>query len=143
MTFVRDPLSVQYDGPVDAFMTRLTAMPANVIANLPGGVRTAVVEIVSPPGDPGDDRDSDLTMHERAWERAVYHWIKWRPPGTSYKTTNTRGQDLGVSVRIDWGERDGRGVRTATVRLFPYGAPPGGKTYLGNPDLGARFVLEG
>lgn len=131
MVFARDPLSVSYDGAIDAFLSRLQeSVPSPAfLATLPGGQRSVAVEVNSPPGDPGDGTDSDLnlTRHERAWYRAVYNWTR-------------KYGDQNLSIRVDWtSSRGPQGGRVAIVRVLPYvpgaAAPPG--SYSANPALRA------
>ncbi len=111
MGYLRDPLSLAYDG---WSVQRLAQMRAD-----PFGWYMS--RIISPPGDPVDARG--LTKHERAAQRSIYYQLNYSPSaGRWVKNTDW-------SMQIEWGEPDyrrgrfffGRGERTRTMyrRIVP------------------------
>jgi hypothetical protein len=77
MTLRRDSLSLHYDSHTNLILDRLyreTSLPA-----------TVEVLVISPPNDPPDERDSSLTVHERAFVRSLYHQNRLRHPRRSIR----------------------------------------------------------
>jgi hypothetical protein len=60
---------------------------------------------MSPPNDPRDDRDSSITIHERAFLRSLYYQLRLRQPRKS--------------IRHEWFETTPKG-RRVVLTAFSY-----------------------
>lgn len=122
MAFQRDPLSVQYDPYASAFLDEMWGL------TMTGGRIVKLAYVPSPAGDPGDGLG--LTVHERAWTRAMYYQVKRRAPERSLKIT------WGEAIQLAEGQ-----VHAVRVELFPKGAGQryagglGQASYVQNPTL--------
>lgn len=158
MPFARDLLSSGgvaegsegrgYDGPAEELIEGMLSGDI-VTFNIPAGGGAAYgfdpgrsqagaiwtsARVVSPPFDAPDDvAGSDLTAHERAWQRAVYYYVR-----TRYGPVRSRGRIIQpgeYSVSVYWYTRSRWDIahdrRVARVTLFPWQTapePPGPKT---------------
>ena len=101
--YARDPLSVLYDDDAAELLDRLYG------ARMSGGVARTIAYVASPMLAARDDYDGSLTVQERAFQRAVYYWLKRRRPRRS--------------IRTDWADEVIPGLgRPVTVSMFTLSA---------------------
>jgi hypothetical protein len=147
MPFARDAASgIAYDGPVAQFFGRMLAPLDSIPA---GGAFFPPTLVWSDSLDGDGMPGSDLTAQERAWQRAMYHYVDVNAPRIRYADRSGRSRSRpAVSMRIRWGRRmwwapDGAWRRTVTVALF---ANEGASRPLLGGYLGtdtARHVIAG
>ena len=126
MAFQRHPLSVSYDKYTNLILDRLYRE-----ASLPATVEAFVI---SPPNDPLDERDSSLTIHERAFVRSLYHQNTLRNPRHSIS-------------RPEWHELTPNG-HLVTITMFPgrsgadHVEQHSESSYVEHPELRSRGLLS-
>lgn len=121
--YARDPLSVLYDDDANGLLDRLYA------ARMAGGAARTIAYVESPLLAARDDYDGSLTVQERAFQRALWYWLKRRRPRRS--------------IRTDWADETIPGLgRPVTVTMFTLSAarkfseahPERGR-WVDNPEL--------
>ena len=122
--YQRDPLSVLYDDDANSLLDRLYGV------RMAGGVARTIAYIASPVLAARDDYDGSLTVQERAFQRAVFYWLKRRRPRRS--------------IRTDWADEYVPGLgRPVTVTMFTLSAarkwseahPQQRPRWVDNPEL--------
>ena len=120
MPFLRDPLSVRYDGPV-----RVSVMRA---IRSSGAERGVTVWVASSRAELRSPDAGGRTAHERAFTRSAYYLV-WRAPINA-------GAIPDWSLKLEWGgdaelrpSSNGRLARPARLRVRPRRGPRGGRQF--------------